>query len=93
MSPRFSLVLVVFVTAFEVGVMAGCTDGTTPNCSDAAAGCSPDLDGTVPEAGPRESGEGAPPGDAVAADAAPGVDAADGAGNEDADAATDAKDG
>jgi hypothetical protein len=50
-----SLLPLAFVTA--------CVDGTTPDCSDAATGCGPDLDGSIdrteaqplPEARPADS--------------------------------------
>jgi hypothetical protein len=60
--------------------LAACVDGKTPNCSDAAAGCGPDVDGAIlPDTGSDagDAGIDAPPGDAAtdAGQDAPPVDA------------------
>ena len=48
----------VAATALAIGVViTGCDDGATPDCSDAAAGCSPDLDGSIAEAAPTEDAD------------------------------------
>jgi hypothetical protein len=62
---------------------AACVDGTTPDCSDAATQCGPNLDGSperieaaLPEAATFDSATAAP--DAVAdGDAAAALDAGD----------------
>jgi hypothetical protein len=36
--------------ACSIAALAACVDGTTPNCSDAATQCGPDLDATIEEA-------------------------------------------
>ena len=69
-------------------ILIGCTDGVTPDCSDAATQCGPSIDGATttletsvaPEASPPEGG---------------GDSAADGASDapNDSDAALDAGDG
>jgi hypothetical protein len=37
--------------------LIACVDGTTPDCSDAASGCGPDVDGAIADA-PADVGEG-----------------------------------
>ena len=74
---------VAFVCALVVGA---CVDGTTPDCSDAAAQCGPNLDGAILEGGPSEGG-------ADAAVEAAAEAAADAAADAPADASTaDARD-
>ena len=94
-----SSALALAFTAASLAAFGGCTDGTTADCSDAAAGCSPDVDGTVEAA---SGGEGGPIPDATAVDAPvadspvdTGGDApSDGARAPDADGGLlDAKDG
>jgi len=63
---------------------AGCVDGVTPNCSDPAVQCGPDLDGAADRI------EAARLPEAAAKDAAP--DATD-AGEDARDADLDARDG
>jgi hypothetical protein len=63
--------------------LVGCVDGQTPDCSDAAYGCGPDIEGGVvgpgeggrPEgAAPTDGGDGGSPADAPADTTSP-VDA------------------
>lgn len=49
-----ALLCVAMATVVEIVFLGGCVDGKTPDCSDAATPCSPDLDGTVPEAASTE---------------------------------------
>ena len=74
-----SSALALAFTAASLAAFGGCTDGTTADCSDAAAGCSPDVDGSAAAA---DSGEGGPIPDATAVDA-PVADApVDGTGGD-----------
>ena len=43
--------------------LSGCVDGTTPDCSDAATQCGPDLDGTTDAVFEAALPETAPPSD------------------------------
>ena len=75
-SPPFAAVVVHLATSTLVG---GCVDGTTPDCSDAATHCGPDLDGTTSDVGEASLPETSPPGDAAtdtstAPDAEPDAD-------------------
>ncbi len=45
-------------------VSAACVDGVTPDCSDAAAGCGPSLDGSTGEASSGDGGASDASGDA-----------------------------
>jgi hypothetical protein len=70
------------VTASRIGALlallccAGCTDGTTPDCSPPDAGCGPGDDSSADTSLPGTDGSpDAPPGDAPA-DTHPAVDAA-----------------
>ncbi len=48
----------------HLATVAGCVDGTTPDCSDAATQCGPDLDGTTSDVGEASLPETSPPSDA-----------------------------
>ena len=56
---------VAAIAVVQVGYVAGCVDGVTPDCSDAATGCGPSLDGTfdsaeaqpLPESGRPDAAE------------------------------------
>lgn len=66
MSPLFlhrACLLTLAVTAAALAASGGCSVGTTPDCTDAAAGCAPDLDGTAGDAR-RDVGPDATPADA-----------------------------
>lgn len=39
--------VVVAIAGSQLLLAGDCVDGVTPDCSDAAAQCGPDLDGTV----------------------------------------------
>jgi hypothetical protein len=58
---RISIVLML---AALVGASAGCVDGTTPDCSDAASGCGPDYDAYPSDSSPSDGppAEAAPEG-------------------------------
>jgi hypothetical protein len=45
---RVVLLAAVASTCALAAVLVACVDGQTPDCSDAAAGCGPDNDGSVP---------------------------------------------
>jgi len=49
----------------HLATVAGCVDGTTPDCSDAASQCGPDLDGTTRDVLEAALPETAPPSDAA----------------------------
>jgi hypothetical protein len=71
---RRGLLFVVAVVLSMLQLAADCVDGVTPDCSDAAARCGPNLDGSiegsvVPEASTDAAGSDA-------ADAGPDGDAA-----------------
>lgn len=72
------------IVLMQLVIFAGCVDGTTPDCSDAATHCGPDVDATSDslEAALPET---APPGDA-ANDTSSTVDAADAEPDADLDA-------
>jgi len=65
-------------------ILMGCVDGVTPDCSDAATQCGPNVDGStdtssealLPEAAKPDSAADA--GDASDADAGDALDAGDG---------------
>ena len=58
-----SLVALAAAVLGALASISGCVSGTTPDCSDAAAGCSPDLDATVSD-GAVEGGDVSNPTDA-----------------------------
>jgi hypothetical protein len=71
---------VVALCLAQLCLAGDCVDGVTPDCSDAATQCGPDLDGsTFDGVAPSDSSSDA------RTDAAPPIDAAN-----DADASTDA---
>jgi len=49
----------------HLATVAGCVDGTTPDCSDAASQCGPDLDGTTNDVLEAALPETSPPSDAA----------------------------
>jgi hypothetical protein len=49
----------------HLATIAGCVDGTTPDCSDAATQCGPDLDGTTNDVLEAALPETSPPSDAA----------------------------
>jgi hypothetical protein len=57
------------ITVFTAIPVVACTDGTTPDCTGPEAGCSPDLSGSLDEAGTEAGdantgyGDSAPPTD------------------------------
>ncbi len=64
------------VVLLQLAYVAGCVDGTTPDCSDAATKCGPDIDASG-EHSEAALPEGAPPIDATndtATDAPPDAD-------------------
>lgn len=88
---RVRIVRGAIVLAGAALALVACVDGTTPNCSDAASGCGPDVDGSIVDAtgegggdattdAPAESATDAPVGDA------PGTDAPVDAGGDAGDA-------
>ncbi len=93
-SGRSALALVaIVVVTVEALVLGGCTDGITPDCSDAAAGCTPDTDATTSEAAVSEAATSESGSDAeVVQDADPVLDAKLDDGGNDADASGDAQD-
>jgi hypothetical protein len=75
----------VAITAVPAAIAAGCVDGVTPDCSDPATPCGPDLSGVMD--GSLDGTDGDAPFEA-AADTAPDVQA-----DADADADLDGGDG
>jgi len=61
-SAPFAMIVFHLATSTLVG---GCVDGTTPDCSDAATQCGPDLDGTTNDVVEAALPETAPPSDAA----------------------------
>jgi hypothetical protein len=52
--PRRGTYGVVAIALVPLNLWIGCVDGVTPDCSDAAAACGPELDGAA--APPLEAG-------------------------------------
>ncbi len=72
-SSRRLVTLAAVACACGLGVLvAACVDGQTPDCSDAATGCGPDGDGSVPIFDTGVDGEA---GTGADADAGPPIDA------------------
>jgi hypothetical protein len=44
-----SVLFVSVAPLVAILALAACVDGKTPDCSDPASQCAPDLDGTVPD--------------------------------------------
>ena len=68
------------IVLVQLVIFTGCVDGTTPDCSDAATHCGPDVDATT-DVGEAALPEASPPSDApndtsstADADAAPDAD-------------------
>jgi hypothetical protein len=67
------------VVLLHLASFIGCVDGTTPDCSDAATHCGPDIDGTANDVIEAALPETSPPSDAAidtstTADAGPDAD-------------------
>jgi len=88
---RRALTLAAVLSTCALGLVVGaCVDGQTPDCSDAAAGCGPGNDGSVPaDTGPNPEGgaDGGSDADGAAVDAP-----ADGTKDSPVDAPADAAD-
>jgi hypothetical protein len=52
------------IVLLQAAYFVGCVDGTTPDCSDAATQCGPDIDATDDHVIEAALPETAPPGDA-----------------------------
>ena len=52
------------VVLFHAATFVACVDGTTPDCSDAASQCGPDLDGASGDVLEAALPEASPPSDA-----------------------------
>ena len=50
---RGAWTVVVMIGISQLLLAGDCVDGVTPDCSDAAAHCGPDVDGSVLESGSR----------------------------------------
>jgi len=72
------------IVLVQVATFVGCVDGTTPDCSDAATQCGPDVDATS-ERLEAALPEASPPSDAPS-DTSSTADADDGGGDADLDA-------
>lgn len=72
------------IVLVQVAIFTGCVDGTTPDCSDAATHCGPDVDATTDVVTEAALPEASPPSDAPN-DTSSAADA-DGGGDADLDA-------
>jgi hypothetical protein len=86
LSDRRWVVGAIIASCIAILVVA-CTDGTTPDCSNPEAGCSPDLSGSL-EAG----NDGGNDGNTTYGDAAPPVDSSKPVVIDAGDASLDAAD-